>query len=353
MLPSRPSPRNGGLPTPPRSRSVGRSTQGEPSSSRYGREQSSRSNVTPTSSVPRSQQPMPLRSSTRDGPISQQRSNKPYKQSSVDRKESDASSSTISSTTSSFLDRLRGGGDTSSRTSLEDDYEPPKPVRGHVSKSVGQDSCSSEEDPLVTTGAGHNLWGRIASAAGTLGVDVGRAWTTNVAVRSGEETPPGEDSRLTRAMKAYHIEKARDPSDLPEWLFEEHERRPAGRSRFVTRQNSRDDDYEEPTHPSRSRGLREIYDTAAAPSSSSRPPGNSDRSTPNRFANESTGPSKATNRLKALRDAKRQNSRLDEAQVKSSSDGEKLDGRDGGTLSERKPPRVGLPSGPGGRPRRI
>jgi len=274
----------------------------------------------------------------------------------MDRKESDASSSTISSTTSSFLDRLRGGGDTSSRTSLEDDYEPPKPKRGQIYEPTRQDSHSSEEDredPLATTGAGHNLWSRLASAAGTLGVDVGKAWTTNVAVRSGEETPPGEESRLTRAMKAYHIEKARDPSDLPEWLFEEHERRPAGRSRFATRQNSRDDDYEEPTPPSRSRGLRDIYDAAAAPSSSSRPPGNSDRSTPNRFANESAGPSKATNRLKALRDAKRQNNRLDEPQIKSSSDSERQDGRDSGALSERRPPpRVGLPSGPGGRPNR-
>ena len=33
-------------------------------------------------------------------------------------------------------------------------------------------------------------------------------------------TPPGEESRLTRALKAYHIDKARDPADLPEWLFE-------------------------------------------------------------------------------------------------------------------------------------
>lgn len=45
---------------------------------------------------------------------------------------------------------------------------------------------ADREDPVATTGAGHNLWSRLASAAGTLGVDVGKAWTTNVAVRSGE-----------------------------------------------------------------------------------------------------------------------------------------------------------------------
>lgn len=29
---------------------------------------------------------------------------------------------------------------------------------------------------------------------------------------------------MTRAMKAYHIEKAREPADLPEWLFQDRER---------------------------------------------------------------------------------------------------------------------------------
>ena len=40
-------------------------------------------------------------------------------------------------------------------------------------------------------------------------------------------TPPGEESRLSRALKAYRIDKARDPTDLPEWLFEKHESRRA------------------------------------------------------------------------------------------------------------------------------
>lgn len=233
----------------------------------------------------------------------------------------------MSSTTSSFLDRLKGGGDTSSRTSLEEDYESPKRQRGQVSKPESQDAHSYEEenqgDSVSTTGAGYTLWGRLAAAAGTLGVDVGKAWATNVAVHSGEETPPGQESRLTRAMKAYHIEKARDPSNLPEWLFEEHERRPVGRSRFATRQNSRQEDgYEESTPAPRSRGLRDIYDAAAAPpGSSSRPSGSSDRRTPNRFADEPAAPSKTTNRLKALRDAKRQNSRFaDDPPFNSSSD---------------------------------
>ena len=38
----------------------------------------------------------------------------------------------------------------------------------------------------VAPGAGSSLWGKIASAAGTLGVDVSKAWATNVAVYAGE-----------------------------------------------------------------------------------------------------------------------------------------------------------------------
>jgi len=330
-----------------------RSSSSEPSSN-YSHEQSSKSNGTTSSRSDRTRQP-----STRDRsdvpPTPQSWSNKSlktYESSSVGRKESNASTSTtLSSTASSFLDRLRGGGDTSSRTSLEDDYEPLKPRHG-------QDAYNDEntDDTSSTTGAGYTLWSRLASAAGTLGVDVGKAWVTNVAVRSGEETPPGEESRLTRAMKAYHIEKVRDPSDLPAWLFEEHERRPGGRSRLTNRQNGRqdgrqDDGNEELMAAPRSRGLRDVYD--AAPSSSSS--GLSGRPTPSRFADEFAVPSKATNRLKAMRDAKRQNSRFDDdPPVTSSSDSDRRDGREGGGISERKPPpRVGLPSGPGGRPRRA
>lgn len=42
------------------------------------------------------------------------------------------------------------------------------------------------DDGPVAPGAGSSLWGKLASAAGTLGVDVGKAWATNVAVYAGE-----------------------------------------------------------------------------------------------------------------------------------------------------------------------
>ena len=42
------------------------------------------------------------------------------------------------------------------------------------------------DDGSAAPGAGSSLWGRLTSAAGTLGVDVSKAWATNVAVYAGE-----------------------------------------------------------------------------------------------------------------------------------------------------------------------
>jgi len=117
-------------------------------------------------------------------------------------------------------------------------------------------------------------------------------------------TPIGEESRLTKAMKAYHLAKARSPSDLPAWLFEEHERGVSSRSWA----RSSADDYEDRFRPDREQererereppprrgGLRDIYDSAAA---SSRPAA---RTAP---VSEGSG-SRATDRLRQIREAKR------------------------------------------------
>lgn len=365
MQQNRPYRNRGGLPPAPRSR------KDEPSTS-YSREPSSRSNGASSSRQVRPQRSMasisPARNLSNAPPPTPQprqtsRSNKSvggYESPSMNPKDSGASSSSMSSTASAFLDRLRGGGDMSSRTSLEEEYESPKQRRGQDPDQDSHSFGQGREDSTLTAGVGSILWSRLASAAGTLGVDVGKAWATNITMHSGEDTPPGKESRLTQAMKAYHLEKARDPSDLPEWLFEEHERRPVGRSRFASRQNTRQaDGYEESTPAPRSRGLRDIYDAAAAPRTSGIP----DRQTYNRFLDEPAAPSKATNRLKALRDAKRLNSNLDEeTSVRSTSissdgrgagDGKRRD-RGVAEVSDRKPPpRVGLPSRPGGGSRRV
>jgi hypothetical protein len=140
------------------------------------------------------------------------------------------------------------------------------------------------------------------------------------------ETPPGGETRLTRALKAYYIERARAPADLPPWLFEEHERRPqAARPspRVQERENDRgggrrsnmdlpsnrgrgyDDEYEQQPPQARRGALRDIYDSAAA---SNQPKASVPGRTlaPASYRDDGNGStSRATSRLQALRDAKR------------------------------------------------
>jgi hypothetical protein len=108
-------------------------------------------------------------------------------------------------------------------------------------------------------------------------------------------------------MKAYHIEKAHDPIDLPPWLFEEHEHRPLGLSstRGWHQEDAEYDGYEscEATTPPRSCGLCDVYDsvTASLPSC---------QETRESHHMQQTGspinpPSGANDQLKALREVKR------------------------------------------------
>ncbi|KAF5358227.1 hypothetical protein D9756_001608 [Leucocoprinus leucothites] len=76
-----------------------------------------------------------------------------------------------------------------------------------------------------SSGDGYAIWNAVSNVASALTISVSKAWSANIATFSGEETPPGQESRLTRAMKAYHIAQARSPSDLPDWLFDDRERR--------------------------------------------------------------------------------------------------------------------------------
>ncbi|KIP09116.1 hypothetical protein PHLGIDRAFT_347111 [Phlebiopsis gigantea 11061_1 CR5-6] len=91
-------------------------------------------------------------------------------------------------------------------------------------EDIGEKEVPEPVETKVAPGFGSSLWSRVAEAAGSLTVNVSRAWEVNITRYSGEVTPPGEESRLARAMKAYHIGKARHPSDLPEWLFDERDR---------------------------------------------------------------------------------------------------------------------------------
>ena len=120
----------------------------------------------------------------------------------------------------SIDDQRRGDRVSSSspRTSLQDSLESEgtKPST-HNGKRL---------DVVDESAGGYTSWigGYVASAAKTLTVNATKAWTTHMTTYDGEETPIGQESRLTRAMRAYHLGKARETSDLPTWLFGESER---------------------------------------------------------------------------------------------------------------------------------
>jgi len=166
---------------------------------------------------------------------------------------------------------------------------PPSLARSYQPSIENKPDMSDKDDrgrvpeKAQNEGDGYAIWTRVATVASTLTVSVSKAWTTNINTFSGEETPPGQESRLTRAMKAYHLEKARDPSDLPSWLFEVHERQNPPEVVAVV-------------EPPRARGLRDVYD--ASPGVQAGVQGQQRSSTP-------WQPSKAADRLKAMRDAKK------------------------------------------------
>lgn len=255
-------------------------------------------------------------------------------------KSRDSGSSTASSNSS-----YRGArsGYASSRTSLEDN-EPIHPKDAYSRDLRSQSSNDSME------GSGSTFWNGFVNVASSLTVNVSKAWASNDNTQDGEETPAGQESRLTRAMKAYHLEKARDPSDLPAWLFNERERAVKGSTGGRTgNDDTRAYTPEMPEAPPipQSSGLRGIYASAASTDVQ-----RSRRYEPTRYGDDGITQSKAANRLRAMREPKhgRSNAREEEAGVMERplvSDGNR-DGTPpvGNVNPSNRVPRVGLPSGP-------
>jgi len=81
-----------------------------------------------------------------------------------------------------------------------------------------QDSQGSLTAPIWSTVAS------VANIASNLTLNVRIPWTSDL-MQDGEATPVGTESRLTRAMKSYHLSKAQTHKDLPDWLFSDKERR--------------------------------------------------------------------------------------------------------------------------------
>ncbi|KAJ3847364.1 hypothetical protein EV368DRAFT_87815 [Lentinula lateritia] len=362
MLPNSPRTKPGGLPSGPRSRSTGPSRQQNarrsdspieranlPPSTRHVRSQRSLASIPREPS--RAGPPLPSPPTSSEYSRSWQRKytpQSPQSSSSYDSTISQDSSSTVSSA-SSIFDRVKNGAASyaSSFTSIEDNgNEVDNDSRGRSMRKPHFLSPASAPLPErvemertdTGIGDGYTVWNRVATAASTLTISVSKAWATNVSVLSGEETPPGQESRLTRAMKAYHIEKARDPSELPAFLFAEHERQPRKRPLRVEEQQVAPHNVRSGRGREEGSGVR----NRKVPESASTLDRSINRSTAlNNNMELSKQSQTGTDRLKALREARR-------TQTTTASDFHV-------TTAQAAPqpprPRVGLPSTPGPRRR--
>lgn len=132
---------------------------------------------------------------------------------------SSGSHSSVSGSSSTFLDRMknRREGYESSRTSLEEEDPPPKVMgteRGgwfnqrnaakpepeygtfmelelllrcvHVTGDLGE--ADDRNEMPVQPGYGLSLWSRVATAASTLTISASKAWESNIVAYSGERT---------------------------------------------------------------------------------------------------------------------------------------------------------------------
>ncbi|KZT11376.1 uncharacterized protein LAESUDRAFT_755033 [Laetiporus sulphureus 93-53] len=121
----------------------------------------------------------------------------------------------------------------SSRTSLAE-YDKADMHHGEKEETAsrfGSASSPSATENGALDGYRTAFWNKVASAADNLRVNVNKALGTTVSPDVDEETPLGQESRLTRAMKAYHLKKARDANDLPDWLFDGRDREVINRLR--------------------------------------------------------------------------------------------------------------------------
>ncbi|TFK29902.1 hypothetical protein FA15DRAFT_663198 [Coprinopsis marcescibilis] len=144
-------------------------------------------------------------------------------------------------------------------------------------------NSSSEAGPH---GEAEPLWKKVANIANNLAVNVNLSWATSVSNGDGEETPFGAESRLTKAMKAYHLSRAEAHNDLPDWLFTDKERR--SEATFVVEGDS---NRNQPTsRPSQSQD-RPLFPTSA-------------KDAPSRGGMRAP-PGSAAARLKALREKER------------------------------------------------
>jgi hypothetical protein len=167
---------------------------------------------------------------------------------------------------------------------------------------------------------------------------------------------------LTRALKSYHLNKARSASELPPWLFSEEERR-VSKSGFSSSHREDTETSEHVPRPFKRNGLKAIYaDINAETSMSDNAPRYQNERRPVQAAHSRFDDpelrydlsatdghqSKATSRLQAMRDARRPTVRNpQESVVGHAVDPNRDFSREVMREREEMPTRrVGLPMGP-------
>ncbi|PPQ78074.1 hypothetical protein CVT25_015608 [Psilocybe cyanescens] len=219
-----------GLPSNPRSRLASRTA---PPSRQTESPRPSRANV----AIPST--PRPRNPSTQRAPVpdtnsrnyrSQQRN---AHDGMINVRRSEGSTSTSSSSDASSWPRAKHSQSSSGATLRGDDgmerSEQVKPNRGEETRVN-----NSYYDGGFT-------WSRVTEAATMITQEVSKAWAAGLTLQGNEDNDEAGESHLTRVMRAYHLSKARTPSELPAWLFSEKERGQGSLLRF-DRLDSHDDD---------------------------------------------------------------------------------------------------------------
>jgi len=231
-----------GLPTNPRSR--------QPRPVSPGSHHYEESRPLRTMAAPRTVNPLVQREQAPDGnrKAYQTRQRDNYHEGSNVRRSGDSSSTSSSETESSFWSRGNSS-QRSSRTTLQSD-------EGMVYSEFDRetqlnDSPVDNSHPYPNT---VHVWTRVAEVANVFTQEVSKVWATGLGNGADDEE---DDCHLINVMRAYHLSKARTPSELPDWLFSERERGQGGLLRLDLR-NEGGQVKAEPAQPAQRRNLPEI-----------------------------------------------------------------------------------------------
>jgi len=166
------------------------------------------------------------------------------------RRSGDSSSTSSSENESSFWSRGNSSQSSSRTTPGSDDELTYSEMDRETYSNDSQDNNSHSY--AANTGY---VWSRVTEVANVFTHEVSKVWATGLG-NAVYENVEGE-SHLINVMRAYHLFKARTPSELPEWLFSERERGQGGLLRLDPR-NDGGEAKAEPIQPAQRRNRPEI-----------------------------------------------------------------------------------------------